>query len=290
MAAKPRKTKKKAQSESPNSVSARPFWSGTLTFGLVSVPVDLYPANRSGGAPLRMLGPDGKPLRRRYHAEGGRKMLEDDEIVRGFEYADGRFVVVSDEELERLAPEKSRDIELKRFVPADEVDPLYFERGYFLAPSGNSNKAYRLLAQSMEESGRAGLATFVMREKEYIVAIFSENGVLRAETLRFRDEIREPSAAGLAKPPKIPAAKVKTFERLIAKSTKRSLPASLLEDERAQAIVEIARKKKARGEDVFEVEIDERSIEGAEVVDLMAVLRRSLERPESSRGGKKRAA
>src|SRR5207248_7073669 len=125
--------------------------------------------------------------------------------------------VVTDEELERLAPEKSRDIDLRRFVEAEAIPPMYFERSYFLVPAGGSAKAYRLLAATMEETHRAGIATFVMRGKEYLVAILSENGILRAETLRFSDEIRSPEDVGLPEAPKNAIDKARDFERDIAK-------------------------------------------------------------------------
>src|SRR6185436_16804809 len=114
-----------------------------------------------------------------------------------YEIAKDKYVVVTDEELERLEPEKSRDIDLRHFVKAEEIAPMYFEHAYFLAPAGGSLKAYQLLAETMERKGRAGLATFVMRDKEYIVAILAENGILRAEILRFPDEIRTPKEIGL---------------------------------------------------------------------------------------------
>jgi DNA end-binding protein Ku len=281
---------KQPPAESGAGVSSRPFWSGTITFGLVSIPVDLYPANRSGGVSLRMLGPSGSPLQREYYSEDGKRPLDDDDIVRGYEYAKGKFVVVTDEELERLAPDKSRDIELKRFVPEEDVDPLYFERGYFLAPAGRSRKAYDLLAESMADAGRAGIATFVMREKEYLVAVFAENGILRAETLRFSDEVRSPDSVGLTGKPKVEAARVRAFERIISKSSKRELPARLLEDTRARQLAKLAEQKMSRNEDVVEVEAEARDEGGAEVVDLMAVLRKSLTKSGTTRGRKKRAA
>ena len=94
--------------------------------------------------------------------------------MRGYEVTKEKYVIVTDEELERLAPEKTRDIDLKQFVPAESIPPIYFERGYFLTPAAGSQKAYKLLAETMEQSGLAGIATFVMRGKEYLVAIFSE--------------------------------------------------------------------------------------------------------------------
>src|SRR5437899_1760539 len=200
-----------------NARSARPFWSGTLTFGLVSVPVDLYPGNRTNRAPLRMLGPEGEPLSRRYYSEKSGRDLDDDEMIRGYEIEKERYVIVTDEELERLAPEQSRDVDLRRFVPLEDIPPLYFDRSYFLAPSEGSEKAYKLLAQTMEKEKLAGVATFVMRGKQYLVAIFPENEILRAETMRFADEIRSPKEIGLPKDKKVPAATVKKFEKLIEK-------------------------------------------------------------------------
>src|SRR5690606_31886465 len=99
-------------------------------------------------------------------------------ILRGYEWAEGEYVVVRDEELEAIEPKKTREIDLRRFVDLSEIPPLYFERTYFLTPDGNSNKAYRLLAEVMERKQRAGIATFVMRDREYLVAILAENGIL----------------------------------------------------------------------------------------------------------------
>jgi DNA end-binding protein Ku len=179
-----------------------------LTFGLVSVPVSLFPAARSNRASLRMLGPDGQPLARRYYAEKTGKDLDADDVIRGYEIKKDKFVTITDEELERLEPEKTRDINLTQFVPAGSIPPLYFERGYFLTPAAGSQKAYKLLAETMDQNELAGIATFVMRGKEYLVAIFSENGILRAETMRFADEIRSPADVGLPKSAGSDSAKV----------------------------------------------------------------------------------
>src|SRR5881227_3450580 len=144
-----KKSSKRSRSKSENGSgetrAARPFWSGTITFGLVSVPVDLYPGNRTNRAPLRMLGPEGEALSRRYYSEKTGRDLDDDEMVRGYEIEKDRFVIITDEELERLAPEQSRDIDLRRFVPLADIPPLYFDRSYFLAPGEGAEKAYKLL-------------------------------------------------------------------------------------------------------------------------------------------------
>src|SRR5436305_664408 len=215
--ARKKATRKKTSDASTSQRSARPFWSGTLTFGLVSVPVDLYPGNRTNQAPLRMLSPEGEPLSRRYFSQKSGKDLDDEDMVRGYEIDRDKYVVVTDEELERLAPEQSRDIDLRRFVDLQSIPPLFFDRSYFLAPSEGSEKAYKLLSETMHKSDLAGIATFVMCGKEYLVAIFPENGILRAETMRFADEIRSPKDVDLPEKKKVPAATVKKFEELIEK-------------------------------------------------------------------------
>src|SRR5262249_44947012 len=154
-------------------------------------------------------------LARRYYSQKTERDLEDDDVVRGFEIEKDRYVVVTDEELERLAPKQSRDIDLKRFVPFNDIPPLHFDRSYFLTPSAGSEKAYKLLAETMAKSDLAGIATFVMRGKEYLVSIFPENGILRAETMRFADEIRTPKEIDLPEKKRLPPATVKKFERLI---------------------------------------------------------------------------
>jgi len=221
-----------------------------------------------------MLGPEDEPLARRYYSEETGRDLDADDMVRGFEIDKDKFVVVTDEELERLAPEQSRDIDLRRFVELDSVPPIYFDRSYFLAPAEGSEKAYRLLVDTMKASDLAGIATFVMRGKEYLVAIFPENGILRAETMRFPDELRSPKEVGLPEPKTVPAATVKKFEQLIAKHSARTLPLKELKDEKTERMLKLIEKKRARHQDVVKVEESDRD-EG-KVVDIMTALKKSL--------------
>ena len=256
--------------------SFRPFWSGTITFGLVSIPVQLLPANRPRSVSFRMLSPEGNPLQRKYFpSEGGEEELSGGEIVRGYETDDGKFVTVTEEELEALEPKKSRDIDLRRFVDRDELDPVFFQRAYFLVPGGESTKAYKLLAAVMEKNHRAGIATFVMRGKEYLVAILADSGILRAETLRFHDEIRSAEDVGLPEKPKLQAKLVKAFETEIGK-TSRPLKIAELTDEYAERLEKVVKKKQKKGEGIVEVEVEPEEEQGGEVVDLMEALKRSL--------------
>jgi DNA end-binding protein Ku len=240
----------------------------------VSVPVNLFPAARSNRASLRMLGPDGQPLARKYFAEKTGKDLDVDEVVRGYEVAKEKYVIVTDEELERLAPEKTRDIDLKQFVPADSIPPLYFERGYFLTPAAGSQKAYKLLAETMDQSGLAGVATFVMRGKEYLVAIFSDKGILRAETMRFADELRSPADIGLPKKKEAPKATVHKFEKLIASKSKKQFTPTKLADKQTDSLLKLVKKKQAKRANV--VKVEEEIDTDHKVVDLVKILKQSL--------------
>jgi DNA end-binding protein Ku len=267
----------------------RSFWSGSITFGLVTVPVALYAATRPRGVGMRMVAPDDAPVQRRYVCSKDEQPLDGDEIVRGYEIEKGKFVVVTDEELEAIAPRKSREIDLRLFVDRDAINPMYFERAYFLVPAGGTNKAYRLLAEVMESRRQAGIATFVMRAKEYLVAILAENGILRAETLRFHNELRTPADVGLPEPAKVPAAEAKKFETQIGRRTKK-LDLEEFLDEHAERLEKVVKKREGQKDHVLKLaeERDPESESGGEVVDLMAILSRSL--GESGRRPAKKAA
>jgi DNA end-binding protein Ku len=240
------------------------------------VPVNLFPATRSTRTALRMLGPDGQPLARRYYSQETEKDLDADELVRGYEIEKDKYVIVTDEELERLAPEKTRDIDLKLFVPEESIPPIYFERGYFLTPASGSQKAYKLLAETMKRSGQAGIATFVMRGKEYLVAIFSDNGILRAELMRFADELRTPADVELPKKQTVPAASVRKFEKAISARTKKQFATSKLTDEQSEKLLKLVKKKKSQRKNIVEVEVEREEPTEGKVIDLVAVLKKSL--------------
>lgn len=270
--------------KSKRSESAlRPLWSGTLSFGLVSIPVDVYSGTRSGGISLRMLAPDGTPLARRYHCPAEDIELDAEQLVRGYERRPNEYVVVTDEELEALEPEKSRDIDLRLFVDADAIDPVYFERSFFLAAAGDSTKAYHLLVAVMERSKRVGIATFVMRDKEYLVAIQAEHGVLRAQTLRFHDEVRSIAGVGLPRKPRLSRASVQGYEKLIEQHESDELDPEQLPNEAAERLLRLVHEKEGRKEGIVESDAAESSEQSAEVIDLMQILQRGLGKPDAKR-------
>lgn len=266
--------------EESAGASVRSLWSGTISFGLVSIPVELLSAVRPRQTAMKLVDKSGHPLGRQYRCSKEGKKLDQDELVRGYETDAGQRVQITDEEFESVAPEMSADIDLRNFVPLEQIPPLYFQKPYFLAPAGKSSKAYILLSATMEKTGRVAIGSFVMRGHEYLVAIVSDNGVLRADTLRYTDEIRTPETIGLPKKSKVAAAKVTQFVKAIDDLTQDALDMSELQDRDAEELKELAESKKKHRDDVIHPtgaeEEDPEAAGGAKIIDLMEVLRKSL--------------
>ncbi len=228
-----------------------------------------------------MLSPEGIPLSRKYYCPVEDRPIEREEIIRGFEIEKGKFVTVTDKELDSLQPSKSREIDLRRFVPAKAINPKFMDRAYFLVPVGDTIKPYRLLAETMEKSGQAGIATFVMRGKEYMVAILAESGFLMAETLRFADEIRTPESIGMPKEKTITPNRVDAMVAEIRAATAEKLDPRELEDEYTRRLLDLANQKRSEGKDLVRVpEVKPEAVQephGTDnVIDLMQVLKRSM--------------
>jgi DNA end-binding protein Ku len=207
--------------------------------------------------------------------------------------APDKFVVVRDEELEALAPRRSRDIEISRFVARDSIDPALFERAYYLLPAGEQTKAYAVLADAMERSQRAAVAHFVMHDKAHAVAIFADAGLLRAEILRFGDELRSARDAGLPTLPKADGRRVRRMRAAIRAKARPQLDGSELRDPESERVAALARAKLERGEDVVDLpqEAGEAAQEKAgEVVDLVALLKRQLGSGSARRPARKAPA
>jgi DNA end-binding protein Ku len=262
--------------EAAEAATVRPMWAGTISFGLVSVPVNLYPAVQRSGVGLRMLAEDGTPLARRYYCPKDEQDVPAEHLIRGYEVEPERYVVVTDEELEALEPRKSRDIDLRRFVDVASIPPLFFERSYYLTPATDSTKAYRLLAATMQHSKRAGIATFVMRDKEYLIAILAERGILRAATMRFADEIRTPGDIGLPAAVEAKSSDIERFEREIRRHSSEKLDLRELRDETTERLIDLIEKKKAARQDVVVAPAGAAPEADEEEVDMLEVIRRSL--------------
>jgi DNA end-binding protein Ku len=166
------------------------IWSGTISFSLVAIPVRLVKAIEPGRISFHLLhNKDYSPLARRMFCPEEETMVPPDEIIRGYEIMPDKYILMTDEELESVSPERSRTIEIVEFIDMKEVDPIYYDHPYYLVPSKGGEKAYRLLVEVMRRTNKAGLAKFVLAEREYLVAVTSRDGALALTTLHYSEEI-----------------------------------------------------------------------------------------------------
>jgi DNA end-binding protein Ku len=277
--------KRHHSAEGEGHTGPRPAWSGTLSFGLVSIPVALHPATHAAGPRAHMFAEDGSALHRHYYCPRDDRDLESSELVRGFELPDkpDHYVEVLDEELAALAPKKSREIALHAFCERAALHESLFERAYVLSPTEVGAKAYKLLAEAMQRADRAGIATFVLRERAYIVAILAQGGLLLAETLRFADELRSPADVGLPKREAPSKALVSRMSRVLLEKQRGRFDPQKLVDPAHKKLEQLLAAKKKRGEVVSAPEAEPETGEqaSAEVVDLMALLKDSLQQSKS---------
>ncbi|MCX5434659.1 Ku protein (plasmid) [Streptomyces sp. NBC_00257] len=261
---------------------ASPIWTGIVSFGLVSLPVALYTATDSHTIRFHQLqrGTADRIRNRRVNERTGDE-VELDEIVKGYDTG-GEYVIVEPEELDDIAPGRSRALEVSEFVDLDTVEPVFFDKTYYLGPRGEQyGKVYALLQRALEESDKAGIATFVMRGREYLVALKAEDGLLTLHTLHWADEVRDPheevpDLPGKAEPT---PAEVKMAHQLIDALTADWDPEDFHDtfQEKVEALIEA----KAAGE---AVEKAEPAAQPTGVVDLVEALRASVEGARSPKG------
>jgi DNA end-binding protein Ku len=267
---------------------ARTLWSGSLSFGLVNVPVRLMSAARDLDLHFRQLHEkDGAPIEQRRHCSEEGKEVEWEEVGRGFELDDGEQIVLTDEELSSVQPRKTRTISVEAFVDLDDVDPIYFDHPWFLTPSGDSEgtlRAYGLLVDVMESTDRAALGRFVMRTKEYLVLVRPRDGLLALTTLRFHDEVRptDEIAPGGRKPAK---GKIEGAVAVIESLSTDWEPERYTDcyRERLEQVIEDKKKGKR-------IQAPDQAEEPAPAPDLMAALQETLDRMGSDKRESKGAA
>ena len=173
---------------------ARSIWTGAISFGLVSVPVRLYSATQQKDVRFHEFDEkSGKRIRHKRVVEGGNKEIDYEDISKGYEVSKGNYVVLTKEELEAADPEKTRTIDIEDFVELSQIDPIYFEKTYYLGPGKDtgSKRAYALLVEAMEDTGLVAISKFVMRSKEYLATVRPKDGVLLLDTMFYADEVRD---------------------------------------------------------------------------------------------------
>jgi DNA end-binding protein Ku len=256
---------------------ARAIWSGSVSFGLLNVPVKLYSAVARRGISLREIREsDGARIRHRRVAEGTDEEVPYEQIVKAFEVTPDRYVPLSKDEIASLAPEKTRAIEVKDFVGLDQIDPIYFDSPYYLGPAPGAEKAYSLLAEAMARSGKVAIARFVFRNKEHLAALRPADGVLTLTTMRFADEVVPPAELEdvlPAEPPKPAKREVEMAERLIDSLTSDFDPAAYRDEYREELLALIERK--ADGRDVVSAPAAEEP-KPTRAPDLLSALEESI--------------
>ncbi len=265
---------------------ARSIWSGSISFGLLNVPVKLYSAVARRGIALNEIREsDSSRVKHRKVAEGTDEEVSKEEIVKGYKLAEGRYVVLSNEEMEALRPEKSKSIDVQDFVEIEEIDPKYFASPYYLGPAAGAEKAYSLLAAALESSGKAAIARFVFRNKEHLAAIRAQDGVLTLTTMRFADEVVPSSELGDVFPEskgKVAKKEQQMAEALIESLSTKFDPTAYRDEYREELLSLI--ESKAEGKEIVTPEAAEP--EATKAPDLMAALEESIAAVNQKRGAR----
>ncbi|HYX74660.1 MAG TPA: Ku protein [Steroidobacteraceae bacterium] len=264
-------------------MAARSISSLTISFGLVAIPVKLYTATQSSSAiSFNLLHKkDGSRLRQQYVCQKEGVVVERDEIIRGYEFAKDQYVSFTPEEIKALEEVGSRSVEISEFVPIESVDPVFYDKTYYLAPDKGAGKPYALLTEALRQSGRAGVGRWATRGKGYIVILRPVGDVLAMQQLHYVEDVRPASEVEVPKP-EVKAAELKLAQQLIDQQTaERFDPTAFKDDTRARIHAAIERKVEAGTEiSVSEVAPPERE---GKVIDLMEALRASLQRTETAR-------
>jgi DNA end-binding protein Ku len=251
----------------------RPIWRGSLSFGLVAIPVQMHTAVREHRPKFRLLhAKDKSPIKYERVCQRDGNVVAWEDLVKGYEYERGRYVVLTKEDFKAAALEKDRRVQVSDFVPTEEIDDRYFDQPYYLLPDKGGEHAYAVFEQALAEAGRVGIGKVVMREKQHLVAVESIKGRLVLTMMRYGDEVVDvPEASGLDRV-KVPPKELKLATDLIEALASEWEPEKYSDD--YQANLQEVIKGKLKGETVVIEESEEPM--GAEVIDLAERLRRSL--------------
>jgi DNA end-binding protein Ku len=265
---------------------ARAIWSGSISFGLLNVPVKMYSAVARRSIALREIrDSDSARIKHRRVAEGTDEEVPYENIVKAYEITPGQYVPISKDEMSSMAPEKTRAIDVQDFVDLDEIDPIYFDSPYYLGPADGAEKAYSLLAAAMEASGKVAIARFVFRNKEHLAAIRTSGGVLTLTTMRFADEVVPASELEEVLPdkaPKVAKKEQEMAEQLIESLSTDFKPGAYRDEYREQLLGLIERK--AEGKEIVASEAE--APKATKAPDLMAALEESIAAVKGKQGAK----
>src|SRR5437868_7718844 len=254
----------------------RAIWKGSISFGLVNIPIALYPATQREELKFRLLRKsDLSPVNYKRVAEKDGKEVAWDQIVKGYEYDKGKYVVLKNEDFQRVDVEATQTVDIQDFVKQEEVDPVFFYKPYYLEPQKGGDKAYALLRDTLEKTGKVGIAKVVIKTRQYLAGVKAENSVLVLEMLHFAEELADP--AKLHVPKKIEPGKreVDMATALVSSMSSKWDPKKYRDDYR-DALMEVIEEKVEAGGKELEEKPKKKAPPSTKVIDLVAVLQESL--------------
>jgi len=255
---------------------ARAIWKGSISFGLVNIPIALYPATRREELKFRLLRKsDLSPVNYKRVAEKDGKEVPWDQIVKGYEYEKGKYVILQDEDFQRVDLEATQTVDIQDFVEQEEIDPIFFYKPYYLEPQKGGDKAYALLRDALKDSGKVGIAKVVIKTREYLAGVKPEDGVLVLELMHFADELADPGKLHVPKKTEVGKREMNMAKSLIDSMSSKWNPEKYRDDYREALMEVIEEKVEAGGKEIEEK--PKKAPRPTKVIDLVSVLRKSLE-------------
>src|SRR6266481_2001598 len=254
----------------------RAIWKGSISFGLVNIPIALYPATRKEDLRFRLLREkDLSPVNYKRVAEKDGKEVPWDQIVKGYEYEKGKYVVLKDEDFQRVDLEATQTVDIKDFVDQEEIDPMFFYKPHYLEPQKGGDKAYALLRDSLKDTNKVGIAKVVIKTRQYLAGVKPEDGALVLELMHFADELADPKKLHVPKKLEVGKREMNMAKSLIGSMTSKWQPEKYKDDYREALMDVIEEKVEAGGKEIAEK--PKKAPKPTKVIDLVSVLQRSLE-------------
>ncbi|PYI88109.1 MAG: Ku protein [Verrucomicrobia bacterium] len=262
----------------------RAIWKGSISFGLVNIPIALYPATRKEELRFRLLrAKDLSPVNYKRVAEKDGREVPWDQIVKGYEYEKGKYVVLKDEDFQRVDLEATQTVDIQDFVKQEEIDPVFFYKPYYLEPQKGGDKAYVLLRETLEKTGRVGIAKVVIKTRQYLAGVKAENNVLLLELMHFAEELAETDKLHVPKKIEPGKREVDMATALVNSMSSKWDPKKYRDDYR-DALMEVIEEKVEAGGKELEEKPKKKAPPSTKVIDLVAVLQESL---NQTKGAKK---
>jgi DNA end-binding protein Ku len=263
---------------------ARAIWKGSISFGLVNIPIALYPATRREELKFRLLRKsDLSPVNYKRVAEKDGKEIAWDQIVKGYEYEKGKYVVLKDEDFQRVDLEATQTVDIQDFVDQKEIDPMFFYKPYYLEPQKGGDKAYALLRDALKDSGKVGIAKVVIKTRQHLAGVKPKDGALVLELMHFADELADTGKLHVPKKTEVGKREINMAKSLIDSMSAKWNPEKYKDDYREALMEVIEEKVEAGGKEIEEK--PKKAPKPTKVIDLVSVLQKSLEQT----GAKKKA-